>query len=184
MTKCVQRRNRLRNSVVLGLTVVLFVAPLARGGQNEVGYNSRALSLNDCIALALNESPVLEASRLDVTSAAEDARAARDQTLPEITGRASYQLFSGSPTSKFSIVDAGTGIGIGVNSAIDVGSGRNVFGSSLLSSFQGREHSWSQHRPCRSEQAGSAKESGLDESPQARRRYRAHHRRVHQYGLG
>ena len=105
----------MRNSVVLGLTVVLFVAPLARGGQNEVSYNSRALSLNDCIALALNESPVLEASRLDVASAAEDARAARDQTLPEITGRASYQLFSGSPTSKFSIVDAGTGIGVGVN---------------------------------------------------------------------
>ena len=111
----------MRNSVVLGLTVVLFVAPLARGGQNEVSYNSRALSLNDCIALALNESPVLEASRLDVASAAEDARAARDQTLPEITGRAAYQYFSGSPTGKFSIIDAGTGIGVGVNSAIESG---------------------------------------------------------------
>ena len=111
----------MRNSVVLGLTVVLFVAPLARGGQNEVSYNSRALSLNDCIALALNESPVLEASRLDVASVAEEARAARGQTLPEITGRASYQLFSGSPTSKFSIVDAGTGIGVGVNRVVDLG---------------------------------------------------------------
>ena len=111
----------MRNSVVLGLTVVLFVAPLARGGQNEVSYTSRALSLNDCIALALNESPVLEASRLDVASAAEDARAARDQTLPEITGRAAYQYFSGSPTGKFSIIDAGTGIGVGVNSAIESG---------------------------------------------------------------
>ena len=111
----------MRNSVVLGLTVVLFVAPLAQGGQDEVSYNSRALSLNDCIALALNESPVLEASRLDVASAAEEARAARDQTLPEITGRASYQLFSGSPTSKFSIVDAGTGIGVGVDRVVDLG---------------------------------------------------------------
>ena len=111
----------MRNSVVLGLTVVLFVAPLARGGQNEVSHSSRALSLNDCIALALNESPVLEASRLDVASVAEEARAARDQTLPEITGRASYQLFSGSPTSAFSIVDAGTGIGVGVNRVVDLG---------------------------------------------------------------
>ena len=121
----------MRNSVVLGLTVVLFVAPLARGGQNEVSYNSRALSLNDCIALALNESPVLEASRLDVASATEDARAARDQTLPEITGRASYQLFSGSPTSKFSIVDAGTGIGIGSESARSTSGAVEVYSAHL-----------------------------------------------------
>src|SRR6478735_2044089 len=121
MTRCVQRRNRLRNSVVLSLTVVFFVAPLVRGGQHEVSYNSRALSLNDCIALALNESPLLEASRLDVASVAEEARAARGQALPEITGRASYQLFSGSPTSKFSIVDAGTGIGVGVNNVVGLG---------------------------------------------------------------
>ena len=77
--------------------------------------------MSDCIALALNESPVLEASRLDVASATEEARAARGQTLPEITGRASYQLFSGSPTSKFSIVDAGTGIGIGTNQVVGLG---------------------------------------------------------------
>jgi len=95
--------------------------PLTQGGQGEVGSNSKALTLNDCIALALNESPVLEASRLDVASASEEARAARSQTLPEITGRASYQLFSGSPTSKFSIVDAGTGIGIGSNQLVGLG---------------------------------------------------------------
>ena len=111
----------MRNSVVLSLTVVFFVAPLVRGGQHEVSYNSRALSLNDCIALALNESPLLEASRLDVASVAEEARAARGQALPEITGRASYQLFSGSPTSKFAIVDAGTGIGIGTNQVVGLG---------------------------------------------------------------
>jgi len=94
---------------------------LARAGQNEVSYNSRVLSLNDCIALALNESPALEGSRLDVASATEEARAARDQALPQITGRASYELFSGSPTSKFSIVDAGTGIGIGANQVVGLG---------------------------------------------------------------
>ena len=121
MTKCVQRRNRFRNSAVLSLTAFLLAAPVTKSGQGESGSNSRALTLSDCIALALNESPLLEASRLDVASATEDARAARGQTLPEITGRASYQLFSGSPTSKFSIVDAGTGIGVGANQVVGLG---------------------------------------------------------------
>jgi outer membrane protein TolC len=111
----------LRNSVVRSLIAFLLAVPLTQGGQGEVGSNSRALTLSDCIALALNESPVLEASRLDVASATEEARAARSQTLPEITGRASYQLFSGSPTSKFSIVDAGTGIGIGTDKVVGLG---------------------------------------------------------------
>jgi outer membrane protein, multidrug efflux system len=111
----------LRNSVVLSLIVFLFAAPLLQGGQDGVNYNSRALTLSDCIALALNESPVLEASRLEVASATEEARAARGQALPKITGTASYQLFSGSPTSRFSIVDAGTGIGVGVNRTVDLG---------------------------------------------------------------
>jgi outer membrane protein TolC len=111
----------LRNSIVLSLTASLLTALWAQGGQSEVSYNARALSLSDCIALALNESPVLEASRLDVASITEEARAARGETLPEITGRASYQLFSGSPTSRFSIVDAGTGIGVGVNRVVDLG---------------------------------------------------------------
>src|SRR5262245_1430739 len=121
MTKCAQPRNRLRNSVVLSLTALIFVVPLIQGGQGEAGSNSRALTLSDCIALGLNESPALEASRLDVASATEEARAAHDKTLPEITGRASYQLFSGSPTSKFSIVDAGTGIGVGTNQVVGLG---------------------------------------------------------------
>ncbi len=111
----------MRNRVVLSLIAFFFAVPLTHGGQDEVSSNSRPLTLRNCIALALNESPVLEASRLDVASATEEARAARDQTLPEITGRAGYQLFSGSPTSKFSIVDAGTGIGIGTNNAITSG---------------------------------------------------------------
>jgi outer membrane protein TolC len=63
------------------------------------------LTLRDCIALALNESPELEASRLQVTQATEEARAQRDEMLPKITGQAGATLFSGSPTSKFAIVN-------------------------------------------------------------------------------
>ena len=71
---------------------------------------SRPLTLGDCIALALNESPLLDASRLDVASATEDARAARGQALPEITASGSAEEFSGSPTGKFSIVNAGSSV--------------------------------------------------------------------------
>lgn len=89
-----------------------------------VSVRSRALTVDDCIALALNESPALEASRLDVASATEESRAARARNLPEITARGSAQLFSGTPTSRFSIVDTGTNSGIGVASsrAVDLGS--------------------------------------------------------------
>jgi outer membrane protein TolC len=104
-----------------------------QGGQNEVSYNSRPLSLTDCIALALNESPLLEASRLDVASAAEEARAARSEVLPKITATASYQLFSGSPTGRFAIVNASTGIGVGVNNNNTVGLGAVELYSAHLS---------------------------------------------------
>ena len=86
-----------------------------------VAVPSRPLTLRDCLNLALNESPVLEASRLDVASATEEARAARAGNLPDITARGSYQLFSGSPTSKFAIIDTGTGVGLTSSRNIDLG---------------------------------------------------------------
>ena len=70
MTKCAQPRNRLRNSIVLTLGIILFAAPLTQAGQGETRAKSKPidlskpLDLNDCIALALDESPLLEASRL------------------------------------------------------------------------------------------------------------------------
>ncbi len=100
----------MRNSIALSLTVLLFVAPLTQAGEGEVFTGSRALTLSDCIALALDESPLLEASRLDVASATEAARSARARNLPELTATASAQVFSGSPTSKFSIVNSDTGV--------------------------------------------------------------------------
>ncbi len=91
------------------------------------------MTLRDCIAIALQESPVLEASRFDVASAREDARAARSQTLPRLTGSATAEIFSGSPTSKFSVVNTGsaTGIGVGSNNvglgAVEIYSGQLTY---------------------------------------------------------
>ena len=99
----------MRNSIAASLAALLFVAPLALGAEEQLEIPSHPLTLNDCIALALNESPLLDASRLDVASATEEARAARAQALPQLTATGSAQLFAGSPVSKFSIVNvAGT----------------------------------------------------------------------------
>jgi outer membrane protein TolC len=65
----------------------------------------------------------LEASRYDVLSAAQEVRAAQGMALPQLTGSAGYELFSGSPTSKFSVVNLGNSSGVGVNSLNEVGLG-------------------------------------------------------------
>ena len=133
MTKCAPPRNRLINSTAAGLAVLLFISPLAVGGQEQVEVPSHPLTLTDCIALALNESPLLDASRLDVASATEEARAARGQALPLVTASGSAQLFSGSPTSKFSIVSAGSS-GVALNPSSDQsvsGAGVEIYSASL-----------------------------------------------------
>ncbi len=91
------------------------------------------LSLHDCITLALEESPALEASRFDVAAATEEVRSAQGHNLPEITGSASAQLFSGSPTTKFSLVNLGnTPAGVGVDSSRNVGAtGIGVYSAHL-----------------------------------------------------
>ncbi len=121
----------MRNSILLSLAVLLFVAPATRAGQGEVFTSSRPLTLSDCIALALDESPLLEASRLDVASATESARAARSRALPELTGTASAQIFSGSPTSRFSIVNSDTGVVIPRNPDNPSGGDRSVSGAGV-----------------------------------------------------
>lgn len=107
MTKCALPINRLKNSIATSVALSLVIATLASGGQELIEVPNRPLTLGDCIALALNESPLLDASRLDVAAATEEARAARGQALPDITASASAELFSGSPISKFSIVNVG-----------------------------------------------------------------------------
>lgn len=113
MTKCVPLINRLRNSISVSLAVSLAIGHLALGAQEQVEVPSHPLTLKDCIALALNESPLLDASRLDVASATEEARAARGQVLPHITATGSAEIFWGSPSSKFSIVNAGSSVVVG-----------------------------------------------------------------------
>jgi outer membrane protein len=93
---------------------------------------SHPLTLHDCIAIALGESPALEASRYDVLSAAQEVRAVQGLALPQVTGSASYQLFSGSRTGKFSVVNLGEST-TGVTSLNTVGLGAVELYSARLS---------------------------------------------------
>lgn len=134
MTKCAPPRNRLINSTTVCLAALFFISPFASGGEQQVEVPSHPLSLSDCIALALNESPLLDASRLDVASATEEARAARGQALPSLTASGSAQLFSGSPTSKFSIVNVGPSTTVARNPTADrtvSGAGVEIYSANL-----------------------------------------------------
>ncbi len=122
-------RNKLAATLVLFFSAALCALGGAGAEHQYVTVPSRPLTLKDCIALALDESPALEASRLDVTSATEEARAARGEALPSLTGRGTYQLFSGSPVNKFAIVNTTTGLAINpsnrrptTDNGIDLGS--------------------------------------------------------------
>src|SRR5882724_10608552 len=108
MTKSILHRDRSSNSVAAGLVALLFILPCASEAQEALAVpRPHPLTLHDCIAIALGENPALEASRYDVFSAAQEVRAAQGMLLPQLTGTAQYQLFSGSPTSKFSVVNLG-----------------------------------------------------------------------------
>ena len=115
MTKCVPPRNRLRNSVPVSLAISLAIGHLALAGEEQVAVPNRPLDLRDCIALALNESPALEASRLDVAAASEEARAAKGEMLPHLNATAGYELFGGSPTARFGIVNSGSSVVVGTS---------------------------------------------------------------------
>jgi len=89
------------------------------------------LTLQDCIAIALGESPKLEASRFDLLAAGEEIRAAQASLWPNLTGSATGEAFSGDRTSKFGIVNAGTtGAGISTNKHVDL-AGVGIFGLKL-----------------------------------------------------
>src|SRR5215831_12403579 len=109
MTKSVLRRDRSSNRGVAYVVALLFILPcMSRAGEAlETGLH-HPLTLHDCIAVALGESPALEASRFDVLSAAQEVRAAQGMALPLVTGQAQYQLFSGSNTNKFSVLNLGS----------------------------------------------------------------------------
>jgi outer membrane protein TolC len=109
MTKSTRRRDRSSNNVAAGLATLLFILPwTSEAGVALEAPPSHPLTLHDCIAIALGENPALEASRYDVLSATQEVRAAQGMLLPQLTGAAEYQLFSGSPSNKFAVVNLGT----------------------------------------------------------------------------
>ena len=108
MIKSVLPSDRSLNNVVACLAALLLILPCtSEAGEGLEAPRHHPLTLRDCIAVALGESPALEASRFDVLSAAQEVRAAQGLLLPQVTGSAQYQLFSGSPTSKFSVLNIG-----------------------------------------------------------------------------
>ncbi len=121
MTKSIPHRNRsLTNNLAAVLAALLFILPFASEAQERLDSpRSRPPTLHDCIAIALGESPALEASRYDVLSAAQEVRAAQGLALPQLTGSAGYQLFSGSRTGKFSIVNLGESNGVSLNTSLN-----------------------------------------------------------------
>jgi outer membrane protein, multidrug efflux system len=109
MTKSILRRDRSSNSVAAGLAALLFILPCRSEAQDALqSPRPHSLTLHDCIAIALGENPALEASRYDVFSAAQEVRAAQGMLLPQLTASAEYELFSGSQTSKFSVINLGS----------------------------------------------------------------------------
>ena len=109
MTKSILHIDRSSNNVAAGLAALLFILPCTSEAQEALeAPRSHPLTLHDCIAIALGENPALEASRFDVLSAAQEVRAAQGMALPLLTGLADYELFQGSPTSKFSVINLGT----------------------------------------------------------------------------
>jgi multidrug efflux system outer membrane protein len=109
MTKSILHLDRSSNNVVAYLAALLFFLPCISEAREALeAAPHHPLTLHDCIAIALGESPALEASRFDVFSAAQEVRAAQGMLLPQVTGSAQYLLFSGSPTSKFSVINLGS----------------------------------------------------------------------------
>src|SRR5438874_611068 len=109
MTKSVRHLDRSSSKVAARLVALLFILPcMSEAGGALEGFPNHPLTLHDCIAIALGESPALEASRFDVLSAAQEVRAAQGMLLPQITGSAQYQVFSGGRTGKFSVINLGS----------------------------------------------------------------------------
>jgi outer membrane protein TolC len=132
MIKYAPLRNPISASSLVGLLATLLLSLSLRLQAGEVktyrNLPRHPLALRDCIAIALGESPKLEASRFDLLAAGSEIRAAQGLLWPNLTGSATGELFSGDQTSKFGIVNAGTtGAGISTNSHVDL-AGIGIFG--------------------------------------------------------
>jgi len=115
----------MRNSHAAYLLGFLLIVPFTLAAQE------RALTLHDCIVIALGESPKLEASRFDIRAAAEEIRAAQAMTWPKLTGTATGEMFSGESTSTFQLVNAiDSGVGLNRTSQVNL-AGIGIFGARL-----------------------------------------------------
>src|SRR5213080_4102237 len=109
MTKFTLHSDRSLNKVAACLVALLSILPcMSEAGEGSAALPHHPLTLHECIAIALGESPALEASRFDVFSADQAVRAAQGMLLPQITGGADYLLFSGSRVSKFGVINLGS----------------------------------------------------------------------------
>ena len=93
-----------------GLMLAFFLPALTLASVVEQGSTravpQRVLTLQDCINVALGESPLMEASRFDLVAAIQEINAARAMTLPRLFGEVTPEIFSGGQTSAFSILTA------------------------------------------------------------------------------
>ena len=82
MTKSILPQDQTcRNSIAAFLVAALLILPAATNAQKASGPPppDHPLTLGDCIALALQESPAVDASRFDVAAAGEEVRAAQGE---------------------------------------------------------------------------------------------------------
>jgi outer membrane protein TolC len=132
MTKSIQARNLTSvTSPAAALAALLLIFPLRLSAQevetspHHPQLPSHPLTLQDCIAIALGESPKLAATRFDLLAAGEDLRAARASLWPNLKGSATGEAFSGEPTGVFRVVRTGPS-----RQEVDL-AGVGVFGLSL-----------------------------------------------------
>jgi outer membrane protein TolC len=112
MIESIPHRNPIfRNSLAASLAILVVVLPLRLPAQEveksipNLEFPRHPLTLQDCIAIALGESPKLEAERFDVLAATAEVRAEQGKALPKLTGLAEPEIFSGNPVGKFSFFD-------------------------------------------------------------------------------
>lgn len=136
MTKSILHRDLLLgNSLVAWLAIQLLIVPLKLPAEEISTHHpdlpQHPLTLQDCIAIALGESPKLEASRFDLLAAGEEIRAARASLWPNLMGSATGEAFSGRSAGMFALVST-TPTGEGVNARRQVNlAGIGIFGLRL-----------------------------------------------------
>jgi outer membrane protein TolC len=137
MTKSIPHRNLiLGTNLAASLAALLLILPLRLPAREISAHHPdlprHPLTLQDCIAIALGESPKLEASRFDVLAAGEEIRAAQASLWPNLKGSATGEAFSGEQTGKFGIVNttSPSGGGVNVNRQVDL-AGLGIFGLKL-----------------------------------------------------